>query len=184
MVKIPADLDSAARRKWKELVLSVDPNEDLEMLANFCRQHSSLLAIRKEKARLQKARQFSTMVPGRDKALVLNPMLVQENRLVASLNKMLKGLGLAPTRDDGKKKKAFSNPRPWWAAPDAKEPPCGWEIESIMCGFKRWNERTRDYEDVPEGIPEHPDHPENANWRHGKYLEKIDPNYKPYKVVQ
>jgi hypothetical protein len=167
--RAPKDLGSAGKKLWKELVLSVNP-EDLEMLANYCRQHSSLLAVRKEKTRLQKARQFSMMVPGRDGTLVVHPMLREETRLVGSLNRMLRQLGLVRSLDYGAKKKPLGDPRPKWAPPDAEEPKCGWDIESIMCGFRRWNERTHDYEDVPEGIPEHPAHPENANWRRGKYL--------------
>jgi hypothetical protein len=150
MAKIPADLDRAARAKWRELVLSVDPDTDLECLANYCRQHSSLLALRKEKATLTKAGKFQTTVKGRDKSKMLNPMLTQETRLVASLDKMLRTLGLTRSLDYGAKKKPLGDPRPWWAAPDAKEPRCGWDIEAVMCGYRRWNPALHDYEDTPE----------------------------------
>jgi phage terminase small subunit len=170
MAKIPADLDRAARSKWRELILCVDPEEDLECLGNYCRLHSSLLALRAEKAKQMKAGKFKMMVSGRDKSKQLNPMLREENRMVAALGKMLQTLGLTPTRDDGKKRKTFSEPRPKWAPPDEPEPACGWAIESVMEGYRRWNERTHDYEDVPEGIPEHPGHPDHRLYTRGCFL--------------
>jgi hypothetical protein len=130
---MPADLDAAAKKKWLELVDVVDPDADLELLGNYCRQHSSLMAMRKEKARQIKARTFQTMVPGRDKALQLNPLLTGENRLVASLNRMLRTLGLAPTREEQDrrvKKPAAGPPPPGFTGP---EPHYGWALEIALC---------------------------------------------------
>jgi phage terminase small subunit len=130
--KPPADLGREGKRKWAELVDAVDP-DDYEILANFCRQHSTLLSIRAEKAKLIKAGQFSAMVPGRDKALQLNPLLTSEGRLVSSLNRQLRTLGLAPTADEQtrRKKKPASGPPP----PDmtGPEPVWGWECEIALC---------------------------------------------------
>ena len=102
---MPADLDPAARKKWRELAETCDPEVDGELLANYCRQYSSLLEIREERGRQQKAATFKTMVPGRDGTEVLNPLLVHEGRLVASLNRMLTTLGLMPSRDERKQRK-------------------------------------------------------------------------------
>lgn len=146
----PKDLDYRAKKKWDELVGCVDVDADLEMLANYCRQHSSLLALRRERWQLHRKGNFQSMVKGRDGTQTLNPMLVAENRLIASLNRMLKGLGLTPTRDDGKKRKPLSEPRPAWANPDCPEPSCGWALESALCGY-----------DYPSGKmnESNPDHP-------------------------
>jgi hypothetical protein len=103
--EMPSDLDRAAKKKWEEMLGSCDVDVDLEMLANYCRQHSSLMAIRGEKSRQVKARTFETMVRGRDGTMVLNPLLVTENRLIASLNRMLKSLGLTiPQEQRGPKR--------------------------------------------------------------------------------
>src|SRR6202040_4060668 len=108
-----------------ELVGSVDIDADLEMLANYCRTHSGLLAIRREKTKQIKARKFRMMTPGRDKTLVLNPMIREENRMVGSLNRMLKSLGLASSRDEVKTKR-----------PSVAEEHAKWvsKVERIMCG--------------------------------------------------
>jgi len=131
--KIPPDLDATAKRKWRELADSVDPEVDRELLANFCRQHSTLMAIRAEKAKLIKAGTFSTMVPGRDKALQLNPLLTAESRLVSSLNRQLRGLGLSPAREeqDRRGKKPRANPPP--PGMSGPEPKWGWTIEAELC---------------------------------------------------
>ncbi len=131
---MPADLDSLARKKWRELIDLVDPDVDGELLANYCRQHATLLAIRSEKAKQIKAKTFDTMVRGRDSTMVLNPLLVTENRVVAALNRMLRTLGLAPSRDqqENRKRKPPSNPPPpGFSGP---EPRHGWAIELALCG--------------------------------------------------
>jgi phage terminase small subunit len=128
--KIPSDLDRVARAKWRELVFSVDPDSDLECLANYCRQHSSLLALRKEKATLMKAGKFQTTVKGRDKSKMLNPMLTQETRLVASLDKMLRTLGLATSRDTvGKKQQSAAQDHAKWM----------YEVECILSTYTMSN---------------------------------------------
>ena len=98
--EMPKDLDRDAKKKWAELVGSCDPDVDAELLGNYCRQHSSLLAIRSEKARQIKARTFEATAPGRDGSMQLNPLLTAENRMVASLNRMLRTLGLAPSKEE------------------------------------------------------------------------------------
>ena len=130
----PADLDGPAKRKWRELCDAVDP-DDHELLANFCRQHSILLAIRAERARLIRAKTFATMIPGRDKALQLNPLLTAEARLTTSLNRQLRGLGLAPERQEQFRRSKAKGPetdRPPGAT--GPEPPWGWDLEMKLCG--------------------------------------------------
>lgn len=131
--KAPSDLDHVARRKWRAMARTCDPDIDLELLANFCRQYSSLMAIQEERGYQQKAGTFKTVVPGRDGTEALNPLLVHEGRLVASLNKTLKLLGLTPARDDkGASRKSQSNPPPPGLQGD--EPTWGWSIEEKLCG--------------------------------------------------
>jgi phage terminase small subunit len=131
--EMPGDLDKIARAKWQELVESCDPDVDTETLANYCRQHSSLLTIRGEKAKQMKARTFETMVPGRDGTMQLNPLLTAESRLIASLNRMLSTLGLMPSRDErGTGRKPQSNPPP--PGMSEPEPSWGWETERALCG--------------------------------------------------
>lgn len=131
--KMPPDLDAAAKKKWAELVDVVDLETDTELLANFCRQHSTLMAIRDERAHQQSAGTFKTMVPGRDGTEVLNPLLVHENRLVAGLNRMLRSLGLAPSREeqDRRKKKRPTGPPP--PGFSGEEPVYGWPIAIALC---------------------------------------------------
>jgi phage terminase small subunit len=129
---MPKDLDPVARKKWKELVDACDPDVDQELLANFCRQFATLMEIREERARQQKAGTFKTTVPGRDGTEALNPLLVHEGRLFASLNKMLKLLGMTPSTDEraGNRK---SEPNPAPPGMTGPEPPCGWAIEIALC---------------------------------------------------
>jgi phage terminase small subunit len=132
--KMPSDLDAEARRKWRELVDLVDPNMDGETLGNYCRVYSGLAAIRATKALQIKAGSYETLVPGRDGTMQLNPLQTAENRMVASLNRMLKSLGLAQSREEQehRKKKPSSNQAP--PGMSGPEPPWGWEIEKEMCG--------------------------------------------------
>jgi phage terminase small subunit len=133
VAKIPSDLDPAARKKWRELAETCDPDVDPELLANYCRQHSTLMAIREERARQQKAGTFQTMTHGRDGTEVLNPLLVHEGRLVAALNKMLKPLGLMSSIDERStnRKPEPNPPPPGFSGP---EPACGWALEIALCG--------------------------------------------------
>lgn len=132
--KMPSDLDREAKKKWRELVENCEPDADLELLGNFCRQHSSLLSIRREKAKQEKAATFKTMVPGRDGTMQLNPLLTAENRLIAILNRMLATLGLTPGRELGTSRKLQPNSPPPGFPPDAEEPVWGWNIEEKLCG--------------------------------------------------
>jgi hypothetical protein len=131
--KMPSDLDHYARKKWKELLEMVDPDIDGELIANYARVHGSLMAIRSEKARQLKAGTYQSLVPGRDKTLTLNPLQVAENRMVASLNRMLRTLGLAPTREEqDRRQKKPSNPTPpGFSGP---EPRHGCAVELALCG--------------------------------------------------
>ena len=129
--KMPVDLDPAARKKWRELIDACDPDADPELLANFCRQHAVLLEIREERARQQKAGTFKTMVPGRDGTEVLNPLLVHEGRLVASLNRMLKTLGFGLSQDERGQKKQLPQV-------DEIDP-----LEAALCGPPFWNGAAR-----------------------------------------
>lgn len=131
VAKIPSDLDPAARKKWRELAETCDPDVDPELLANYCRQHSTMMAIREDRACQQKVGTFKTMVPGRDGTEVLNPLLVYEGRLVAGLNRMLGSLGLAASREGQARRPEPSPPPPGFSGP---EPACGWEIEKKLCG--------------------------------------------------
>jgi hypothetical protein len=133
---MPPDLDHHARKKWRELVEMVDPDIDGELIANYARVHGSLIAIRSERARQLKAGTYEALVPGRDKTLQLNPLQVAENRMVASLNRMLKTLGLAPARDEQmsrKKVRPNTPPPPGLSGP---EPAYGWEVEVQLCKGK------------------------------------------------
>jgi phage terminase small subunit len=131
--KMPADLDAAAKKKWAELVDAVDLNIDTELLANYCRMYGGLMAIRSEKARLLKVGKYKTLVPGRDGSQQLNPLQTAENRMVSSLNRQLRGLGLAPSREEQehrKKTPANNPPPPGWTGP---EPSHGWILEVALC---------------------------------------------------
>jgi phage terminase small subunit len=142
--ELPSDLDYQAKKKWLELSGSVDVDADLEILANYCRTHSSLLAIRREKTKQMKAGKFRMMTPGRDKTLVLNPLIREENRMVASLNRMLKGLGLASSREEVERKR-----------PSVAEEHAKWveKVERIMSGMMAWNPQTGNFEDCPQIEP-------------------------------
>jgi hypothetical protein len=131
---MPADLDSTAKKKWNELAELVDENVDGELLGHYCRQWSSLLSLRREKSKQVKDGSFKTMVRGRDSSEQLNPMLREENRLVSALARMLRSLGLTPTRDEQeyRKKKAPNSgpPPPGFSGP---EPKYGWVLEAALC---------------------------------------------------
>ena len=130
--EMPPDLDREAKKKWAELVGSCDPDVDAELLANYCRQHSTLLAIRSEKAKRTKGRTFETLVAGRDGTMVLNPLLVTENRLIASLNRMLRTLGLVPSPEEKRRRPPLQADAPPGCT--GPEPPWGWALEMALCG--------------------------------------------------
>jgi phage terminase small subunit len=92
--KAPADVDREGKKRWRELVLSVDP-DDLDVLGNLCRQHSSLMALRAERAQMVAAGTFQQLVRGRESSLVLNPLTRREDKLIASTSRTLRQLGLA-----------------------------------------------------------------------------------------
>jgi hypothetical protein len=135
-MEAPSDLDYQAKKKWEELVGSLDVDADGELLGNYCRQHSSLMAIRREKRKQQKSGKFKTMVPARDGTKGLNPLLVTENRLIASLNRMLKGLGLTPSKESSGRVTILPTPPPPGFPRDAKEPKWGWTLEAALCKGK------------------------------------------------
>ena len=131
---MPSDLDQEAKKKWRELVDLVDPNtDDAELLGNYCRTYSSLIGVRAEKTREIKAGTFETMVPGRDKSKQLNPLLTAENRMVASLNRMLRTLGLVPNREQQDARKKVRPDRPPPPGMTGPEPAYGWPIAIALC---------------------------------------------------
>jgi phage terminase small subunit len=134
MVPMPANLDKEAKRKFREMVDVCDPDVDQELLANYCRQYSLLVSIRRERAKQEAEGIFSTTVPGRDSAQTLNPLIVGETRAIASLNRMLKQLGLTPSREETGRpgRKPLTEPAPHGFT--GPEPPWGWEIEKKLCG--------------------------------------------------
>jgi phage terminase small subunit len=140
--EMPADLDREGKKKYLELIGSVDIDADLEMLANYCRQHSNLLTLRGERTQRQKSGRFETMVKGRDGTMVLNPLITAENRMVASLNRMLEGLATS-RKETSAKRPLPSTPRPPGFMGD--EPPGGWALEAALCGY-RFNEQTNNWD--------------------------------------
>jgi phage terminase small subunit len=130
--KAPSDLDYQAKKKWDELIGIVDVDADFETLSNFCRQHSSLLAIRRELQKQRKRGGFKTLTKGRDGSQVLNPLLVAETRQIASLARMLKTLGLTRPSGAGANRTLPSTPRPLGLR--GEEPPHGWALEEKLCG--------------------------------------------------
>jgi len=137
---MPPDLDRQGKRKFRKLCAACEPDADMELLANYARQYSSLISIRAERAKQEAAGIFTTLLPGRDGSLQLNPLLTGENRLIASLGRMLKELGLA-TRDQGNatgSKPPSTPPPPGFSGP---EPACGWAIELALCRGKLGDER-------------------------------------------
>jgi phage terminase small subunit len=135
-IAMPAGLDKEAKRKFREMVLVCDPDTDPEAIANYARQFSILVSIRRERAKQEAAGIFSTMVAGRDATQVLNPLIVGENRAIAALSRMLKGLGLTNSREEqGARRKAQPNPAP--PGMTGPEPPWGWAIEQALCGDEK-----------------------------------------------
>lgn len=148
---MPADLDREGKKKFRELIDAVDPGIDAELVANYCRMYSGLMAIRSEKARQLKSGKYESLVPGRDGALQLNPLQTAENRMVATLNRMLRTLGLAPSREEQRRRPPLqTDPPPGCTGP---EPPWGWALEMALCG---------PIDEVP--IPAPGPHATDADW--------------------
>jgi phage terminase small subunit len=108
--KMPADLDVEAKKKWRQLVGSCDPDVDGELLGLYCRQHGILVGIRREREMLQREGKFQMMVRGRDGTEVLHPLLVTERRLVNALSRQLKQLGFTPAQEHSRFSKKEPDP--------------------------------------------------------------------------
>lgn len=133
-LQMPPDLDRQAKRKFREMAEACDPDVDQELLANYARTYSILVSLRAERAKQEAAGVFTTMVAGRDSTQVLNPLIVGENRTIAALNRMLKGLGLASQEaNSGRPRLPPPTPPPPGFPRDAVEPKWGWEIEIALC---------------------------------------------------
>jgi phage terminase small subunit len=135
--KMPRDLDKDARRKWVEITELADLGSlDAELLGNYCRTHSNLVAVRKEKKAQQKAKQFQTMTVAKNGATVLNPLLVAESRLMQMAGRMLAGLGISGNgkrAEEIRKPSKPKHPPPGFSGP---EPVYGWEVEVQLCKGK------------------------------------------------
>jgi phage terminase small subunit len=133
-IPMPPDLDKQAKRKFREMAQACDPDVDQELLANYARTYSILVSLRAERAKQEAAGVFSTMVAGRDSTQTLNPLIVGENRTIAALNRMLKGLGLASQEaNSGRPRLPQPTPPPPGFPRDAVEPKYGWPIEIALC---------------------------------------------------
>jgi phage terminase small subunit len=132
-IPMPADMDKQAKRKFREMAEACDPDVDQELLANYARTYSILVSLRAERAKQEAAGVFSTMVAGRDSTQTLNPLIVGENRTIAALNRMLKGLGLTPSKESSGRVTILPTPPPPGFPPDAKEPRWGWTLEQALC---------------------------------------------------
>jgi phage terminase small subunit len=133
-MKMPRDLDKDARSKWHEIIELADLDQlDAELLGNYCRTHSNLLSVRKEKKIQIAAKVFKTMTTAKNGAIVLHPLIVAESRLMQAGGRMLVQLGLSGNgkRQEQIRKPSQSQPPPGATGP---EPPCGWNIEMKLCG--------------------------------------------------
>lgn len=132
--KMPRDLDKDGRAKWHEITEIADLKEiDAELLANYCRTHSNLIALRREKKKQQTAKTFRTMVVAKNGATVLHPLVVAESRLMQAGGRMLVQLGLS---GNGKRQEQIRKPskEPPPAGFYGDEPAHGWAIEQKLCG--------------------------------------------------
>ncbi|HMF54369.1 MAG TPA: hypothetical protein VK593_08465 [Edaphobacter sp.] len=141
--KMPRDLDKDGRAKWHEITEIADLESlDAELLANYCRTHSNLIAVRREKKIQQTAKTFRTMTTAKNGAIVLHPLIVAESRLMQAGGRMLVQLGLS---GNGKRqeqiRKPSKNPPP--AGFYGDEPPHGWAIEQKLCGTDFLPKRNR-----------------------------------------
>jgi hypothetical protein len=87
----PDDLDDIATQKWNDLAEGITPNQR-HLLANLCRNHSNLIAVRRSKAAAVKNGTFEAMVTAKNGALVPSPYIRAETRLLALENRMLLAL--------------------------------------------------------------------------------------------
>jgi hypothetical protein len=131
-LKMPRDLDKDGRAKWHEIMQIADLESlDAELLGNYCRTHSNLIAVRREKKIQQTTKTFRTMVIAKNGATVLHPLIVAESRLMQAGGRMLLQLGLS---GNGKRqeqiRKPSKNPPPGL---HGIEPTYGWEIEEKLC---------------------------------------------------
>ena len=90
-ITAPADLDEVALQKWNELAPGITATQT-HLLANLCRNHSNLIAIRRAKAAAVKSGAFEAMVTAKNGALVASPYIRAETRLLALENRMLLAL--------------------------------------------------------------------------------------------
>lgn len=132
--KMPKDLDKDARRKWNEITELADLGSlDAELLGNYCRTHSNLVAVRKEKKAQQKAKAFTTMVVAKNGATVLNPLLVAESRLMQMAGRMLAGLGISGNGKRAEEIRKPSKAQPQPPGFSGPEPRHGWALEAALC---------------------------------------------------
>ena len=132
--KMPRDLDKDGRAKWHEITEIADLEEiDAELLANYCRTHSTLMDVRRTKKAQQKAKVFKTMVVAKNGAVVLNPILTAESRLMQASGRMLVQLGIS---GNGKRQQEIRKPSKNQPPPGfyGDEPKHGWPIELALCG--------------------------------------------------
>ena len=92
-LKAPDDLDEVALLKWNELVAEIRPSQ-CHLLANLCRNHSNMIAIRKAKAAAVKDGTFQAMTVAKNGATVPSVFIRSETRLLALENRMLAALGI------------------------------------------------------------------------------------------
>jgi hypothetical protein len=89
----PDDLDEVALKMWRELEPVVTATQ-CHLLANLCRNHASLIEIRRAKAAAVRAGTYEAMVVAKNGALVPSPFIRAETRLLALENRMLMALGV------------------------------------------------------------------------------------------
>ncbi|MBB5331879.1 P27 family phage terminase small subunit [Tunturiibacter gelidoferens] len=133
VLKMPKDLDRDARAKWREITEMADLQPlDAELLANYCRTHSTLIDVRKQKKIQIAAKVFHTMVTAKNGSTVMHPLLIAESRLMQAGGRMLVQLGLSGNgkRQEEIRKPSKSTPPPGFFG---DEPSWGWDIEKKLC---------------------------------------------------
>jgi phage terminase small subunit len=133
-LKMPRDLDKDAKAKWHQITEIADLESlDAELLANYCRTHSNLMDVRRAKKLQQDAKTFRTMTTAKNGAVVLNPLIVAESRLMQAGGRMLVQLGLSGNgrRQEEIRKPSKNQPPAGMSGP---EPAHGWAIEQALCG--------------------------------------------------
>jgi hypothetical protein len=89
----PDDLDEAGLLKWSELAARIKVSQ-APLLANLCRNHSNLLAIRRAKAEAVKSGTYQAMTIAKNGSLGPNPFMKAETKLLTLENRMILALGL------------------------------------------------------------------------------------------